>query len=360
MAGSDGPAQAPTRKSMPSTRPKGIRNWMSRRIGRLTTWWRKLSENAKRILAGYAIVFVFFITFFVLAALGSNRLPSLLGGTSVLLLLSLFAVLPPLVEFLRPVVSTVKVGILEVSFREFVKRTEVLIEQLREIDMAVQDNLMYMAKDNWRDILRELDRLNESNAEVVRVDLGSASKRTWKFPNLYFFALLLDLQSGVRHLLFLHKRDDGYDEFITMCRPSHLRQDLEKLSPLFGIAASDWRKAQADSVEGVLTRNTAFNAALTGALEEARREWSGVGKNSNASGPQPGYVDGWVEPQDLLRVLGTHTNFCRIRPKERLTRDDYRAILGCSDRYVPVIEDGSLVFLLDRDRVALDIAREAT
>jgi hypothetical protein len=330
---------------------------MSRAISRLTSWWSGRSENAKRILSGYAIVLVFFTVFFILAELGSNRLSKILGQTSVLVLLSLVAVLPPLIEFLRPVVSTVKVGILEVSFREIIKRTMAQIEQL-QIEMEVEENLMYMAKDNWRDILRELDRFNESNAQVVRVDLGTASKRTWKFPNLYFFALLLERRSGVRHLLFLQKRDDGRDEFITMCAPGDLRQDLEKLSPLFGVAASKWREAQVVSVEGQLQMNIQFEAALREAREEALKERSDLGKGSDARGPQPGYLDDWVEPQGLLRVLGLHVNLCRIQWKERLTRDDYRAILACCDRYVAVVQDGSLAYVLDRDQAALAVARE--
>jgi hypothetical protein len=35
----------------------------------------------------------------------------------------------------------------------------------------------------------------------------------------------------------------------------------------------------------------------------------------------------------LLRVLGLHVNLGRIQWKERLTRDDYWAILACCDRY---------------------------
>jgi hypothetical protein len=254
----------------------------------------------------------------------------------------------------------VKVGILEVSFREIVERTRALIEDLQQVDAMVKTELQFLATDRWGDILAELDRFNESNAEVVRLDLGTASKRAWKFPNLYFFALLLELRSGVRHLVFLHQRDDGRDGFITMCAPGRLRQDLERLSPLFGVAASKWKKAQTGSLPGQEVPNIRFNDALAMALQEAHTEVRDPAKSSDAHGPQPGYVDGWVEPQGLLRVLGLHVNLCRIQWKERLTRDDYRAILSCSDPYVAVIQDGSLLSVLDRDRVALAVAREAT
>jgi hypothetical protein len=355
VGGSEEPARAPEAETKSSTHSnKRVRAWMSRAIGRLTNWWSGRSKNAQRILAGYVVVLVFFAVFFILAALGSNRLSRILGDTSMLLLLSLIAVFPSVVEFLRPIVSNVKVGILEVSFREIVDQTEALIAELQPIDLE-KENLQFMATDRWENIMRELDRFNELNAEVIRVDLGTASKRTWKFPNLYFFTLLLELRSGVRNLLFVHQRDDGRHEFITMCDPRSLREDLERLSPQFGVAAAKWKRTQDRSV-----LEQPKNISFEEALQEADNELSGSVRSSDARGRQPSYLDGWVEPQGLLRVLGPHVNLCRIPWKQRLTRDDYLAILSCSDPYVAVIKDGSLESVLDRDRVALAVARQVT
>jgi hypothetical protein len=329
--------------------------------------WRGSSGNAQRILTGYVIVLVFFIVFSVLAVLGSNHLSRILGETSVLLLLSLIAILPPLVEFLRPVVTTVKAGIFEISFREIADETKAVIEYLEPSAYDVKEQLPFMARDGWIEILRELDRFNESNAELVILDLGTPSKRIWKFPNLYFLALLLELRSGVRQLLFLQQRDGGYNEFVTMCTPEHLRQDLEKLFPIFGAAAAKWKEAQAQhqtqvqasgtSVQIPVPQNIAFDDAFNNASQEASMQLSDPANTSGDRGTQLAGLDGWVEPRGLYRVLDFHVNLCRIQWKERLTREDYEAILCCNDSYVAVVRDSSYISVLDRDRVALALAR---
>lgn len=345
---------------------------MRRRIDGLMEGWRGLSGNARRIFTGYAIVLVFFIVFSALAVLGSNHLSSILSETPVLLLLSLIVILPPLVEFLRPVVTTVKVGIFEVSFREIAAETKAVIESLGTGSYSVEGQLQFMAKDGWTAILRELDRFNESNAEVIRLDLGTSSQRTWKFPNLYFLTLLLELRSGVRQLLFLQQRDGGRDEFVTMCTPGCLRQDLEKISPIFGAAAAKWKEGQNEIQTQVvssgtpqpilvpLPKNFAFDDALGNAREDADRQLSDPANSSSARGAQFGDLDGWVEPHGLCRVLGLDANLCRIQWKKRLTREDYRAILSCCEPYVAVIRDHSFISVLDRERVALALARKVT
>jgi hypothetical protein len=269
------------------------------------------------------------------------------------LLLSLVFVAPLLVEFLRPVVSSVKLGAVELSFREVAERTAAMIEEFSDVARFADAPIESMATSYYGDILAQLDHFNEVHAAVVRVHLGSEAKRTWKVPNLYFLALLLERRSGVRQLVFIHERPDGLEGFITMCAPGDLRRDLERLAPPLAAAAAKWTHAQAQSIPQQPQPNVAFSNAL----REAITEMSDPAKGIDANATYQVFLDGFVQPQGLLAVLGLDVNLCRLRWKERLARDDYRAILACTHPYVAVTQDGRLVSVLDQHRLALAVAR---
>jgi len=74
-------------------------------------------------VAGYAIVLLFFLVFLILATIGFSPWSRAVGDRPLVLLLSLAFVAPLLVEFLRPIVSSVKLGALELNFREVIERS---------------------------------------------------------------------------------------------------------------------------------------------------------------------------------------------------------------------------------------------
>jgi len=229
-------------------------------------------------------------------------------------------------------------------------------DPLREIAEKAGEIIESIAVSYYGRILKQLGDLNERKINVAKVDLGSAIKQTWKFPNLYFLALLLELRSGVRQLLFVHRQDDGLEGFITMCAPSDLRRDLERLVPPFAVAAAKWQEAQVSSLPGQPAPNVAFSDALNEILDEAKESAEGFDPRD----VYQAFLEGWVEPQGLLQVLSLDINLCRIEWKERLTRDDYRAILSCSYPFVAVTQGNRLISVLDQHRVALIVARKVT
>src|SRR5260370_7198383 len=83
-------------------------------------WMRaeRLSEPIRRIVSGYLIVALFLAVLFVLATFRSKRSSSLFDDVTLVLFLSLVVVLPLAIEFLRPIVSTFKVRVFELTFRK--------------------------------------------------------------------------------------------------------------------------------------------------------------------------------------------------------------------------------------------------
>jgi hypothetical protein len=312
---------------------------------RLRAWWARRSEPAQRVVGGYAIVVLFFLVFFILARVGFTPWSRAFAERPLVLLLSVAFVAPLLVEFLRPIVSSVKLGALELSFREVQKLSAAAIADLKEIAENAGEYIQGIAVSYYDKVLKQLDDIKERTINVAKEDLGSAIKPAWKFPNLYFLALLLELRSGVRQIVFVHRQEDGLEGFITMCAPRDLRRALERLIPPFAVAAAKWKEAQASSPPQELAPNVVFSDALTEAFN----------KTSESAG---GFNEGWVDPQGLLRVLGLDINLCRIEWKERLTRDDYRGILTCSYPFVAVTQGNRLISVLDQHRVALAVARK--
>jgi hypothetical protein len=319
-------------------------------------WMRaeRLSEPIRRIVSGYLIVALFLAVLFVLATFRSKRSSSLFDDVTLVLFLSLVVVLPLAIEFLRPIVSTVKVGVLEVSFRKVAERSEAVSENLEQAGRDWGTMIESMAISYYSNILTKLGEINERKAEVAKVNLGSGTSLTWKYPNLYFLALLLELQSGVRDVLFVYLGDDGIERYLTMCAPGALRKRLGEVSAPLEMAATKWKAAQAD-----LAPKQSPGNAFSAAINEARMASSKPTDATTASVPSE-LLDEWVKPNDLLNLMGLDLNLCRIEWKDRLSRYDYKALLSCSHSHIAVTQDGHLVSILDQHKVALAVARNST
>src|SRR5258708_24982 len=148
----------------------------------LSSW----SGSVGRITFGYVIVVLFFLGLWVLASLRTRRGTSLVDDAAVVLVLSIILVSPLLIEFLRPIVSTVKFGALELSFREVEARSTAVTENLDELGRISGSQIVTMAESYYKETVAKVSEINKSKAEVAKVHLGSSAKRTWKYPNLYF------------------------------------------------------------------------------------------------------------------------------------------------------------------------------
>jgi len=310
-----------------------------------------LSEPGRRIASGYLVVVLFFLGLFALVSLRTRRASSLFDDATVVLVLSIVVVLPLAIEFLRPIVTTVKFGALELTFREVEARGRAITQNLDQLGKDSGSQIVSMAESYYKETLAKVSEINKSRAEIAMVHLGSSTSRTWKYPNLYFLALLLELRSGARELLFVHLGNDGVERYLTMCAPGALREQLGKLVPQLESAAEKWNDAQAL----IEAPQISFSRALQEAL-------AAKPKPTDAAAALPGskLLDEWVNPDDLINLMGLNLNLCRIELRHRLSREDLRAILSCSHPHIAVAQDGQLRFVLDQRKVALTVARNAT
>jgi hypothetical protein len=336
-------------KAAPQPIEKGFRSLRNLLVG-LESRIGTLSEPVRRIALGYVVVLLFFLGLFVLLSLRTRRASSLFDDPTVVLVLSIVVILPLVIEFLRPIVSTVKFGAVELTFREVAARSAAVTENLEKLGEISGSQIVTLAESYYPQTLAIVSEMNKSQAEVAKVNLGSSTTRTWKYPNLYFLALLLELRSGARELLFVHLGDDGVERYLTMCAPGALRQRLGELFPQLESAAEKWKAGQA-----LATTQVSFSKALQEV--PATKPKRGTATSALAGSV---LIGKWVNPNDLMNLMGLNLNRCSVEWKERLSREDLRTILSCSHSHIAVTQDGHLALVLDQNRVALTVARNAT
>jgi hypothetical protein len=258
--------------------------------------------------------------------------------------------LPLVIEFLRPIVATVKFGAVELTFREVAARSAAVTENLEQLGQISGSQIVALAESYYPQTLAMVSEMNKSGAEVAKLNLGSSTTRTWKYPNLYFLALLLELRSGARELLFVHLGADDVERYLTMCAPGALRQRLGELDPQLESAAEKWKAGQA-----LADTQISFSRALQEAPAPKPK-----GGNSTGTSAGSELIGQWVNPNDLKNLMGLNLNLCTVEWKERFSREDLKRILSCSHSHIAVTKDEHLALVLDQYKVALTVARNAT
>jgi hypothetical protein len=177
------------------------------------------------------------------------------------------------------------------------------------------------------------------------IDLKDGNK--WRRPNLYFLGRLLELEPIVSQLAFTESRGgtDGY--FVASCQPGDLRGKIEQTVPGYADASrgldlpSDLDLADAGQSQKLAGAFTAFLKNLP--------------KSSMADDdPVRGYAT-----SEWIRSLPTGViNTATIEAgRETLSADDVATVLDSPFRFVPATTDGLLTGLVDREAVALAVAR---
>jgi hypothetical protein len=112
------------------------------------------------------------------------------AGRQPLVMVAALAVVPALLDHLRPTLTSVKIdGLLELSFQhagefqadsEQVGTDSLVAQRAAELQDTSTDDMT---------VLAVAEELAQRRVEVLQLDLGTG--RTWWFPNLYVLALLL-------------------------------------------------------------------------------------------------------------------------------------------------------------------------
>jgi hypothetical protein len=241
----------------------------------------------------------------------------------------------PLLPWLLPHISNFRAGPVEFALRDLnpkhvgpdVKEIGDLAEKLTEVSIPETPSLS-------GEILERVKQIEAEQTELVAVDLAGAP---WRLSTIYFFAFLLESRTKVRRLVF-EERAPGRRTFLGMCSPRALRRSIERERPLY----KDVRK----------------NTALVD-LEGSGHEFFSklVGKicdDEDAETHAP-----VLDSARLVQLLQQAFEPERLDRSELDGVPGLRRVLDSQRRYVAVVENGSSYQVLDRLRVAEDVARRA-
>jgi hypothetical protein len=190
--------------------------------------------------------------------------------------------------------------------------------------------------------LRELRRKGGSPVGVVDLQDG----RKWRLPNLYALARLLEMDPVVSELVFTEMRSgsDGY--LVGTCRPDELRRQIEHAVPNYSAAASA-HPAGLDLAD--LAQAQQFGTAFPNFLQ-ALMPWSWLDDDP---------INGYVTIMRMTQLPGLLSGAAVEAPSPTLSEQDLRTVLEAPHRFVPTTAGGRLADLIDRDAVALTVARTA-
>lgn len=306
----------------------------------------KLRDPAVRIGVGCAIALLFLLVFLCVLLVLPEVVPEdTLAYVPWILLLALIAVLPFLVEYLRPMVTAVKLGsMLEFTFRDVKARDaglhdlEETLDQLDYVRMSAQEYAGTMTSFSSQ-IIDKVKEVIEQRAEVLWVDLGSGNR--WVVSNLYFLALLTASRTNVQQLVFTDAREQEEKHFLGMCAPADLIGRVGVRLP--GLVQA---QSKADYRYGAL--DYGLGAEFFQGLNEVL-----------AADAQADEYKRWVTQGWLDATLGTALHVGQITWREGLDLAEYRLIMMYPHRYLAAVRAGQYLFAIDRCQVSIQIARSA-
>jgi hypothetical protein len=193
--------------------------------------------------------------------------------------------------------------------------------------------------------LRELRRAGAGPVGVI--DLQEGNK--WLWPNLYFLSRMLEIDTLVSQLVFTEARggSDGY--VVGSCRPDELRRQIEQRVPSYASAS------QGVGIPSQLDLDKPASAQEFGDAFKAFRE-----ELSKPVGATPDFASAYVTSDQIrTKFLGLLSPTAIEGVSGPLGEKDVRAVLESPHRFVPATLAGRLAGLVDREAVALEVARAA-
>jgi hypothetical protein len=307
---------------------------------------RRLRFGRTHVFAGYVIVAL--ATLIVLRTLVDALGFISIGWIVILVFLPLLPwLVPRFGEFLRtisPYVQSFKLGVVQLEFRA-VRSEPIVVPTSGTLASLPNDASALSMGTTISELVSSLRQLRRTGGSPVGIiDLQDGHK--WRLPNLYALARLLETDPVVSELVFTEVRGgiDGY--LVGTCRPDELRRRIEQAVPKYSAAATALRlPADLDLANAVQAQQfaDAFQKFI-----QALAPWSG-------SDDDP--INGYVTTRTITQIPGLFSYAAIEAPKQALSEQDMRTVLEASHRFVPTTTGGRLADLIDRDAVALTVAR---
>ncbi|MGE0880973.1 MAG: hypothetical protein AB7L13_08225 [Acidimicrobiia bacterium] len=265
-------------------------------------------------------------------------------GAGWLIVLAVLPVAPLLLDrvgdlakTLSPHVSSLKIGALQFDLRD--ARRDPITLTAAGVLASVPNDMHPFQSTGLDTLTRDLAQLHRrGQVPAVVIDLRDGMK--WRRSNLYLFARLLDAERETQ-LVFTEVRGDRDGYIVGTGRPADVVRQLERTLPEYAAAAGSLAQPL-PPLPG------------THALTEAGQQ---VARLSPLLQPNDNVYLGTAEVAELLGPL--LSDLAIELTTETLSERDLRAIVGSRFRFVPATSDGRIFDLIDRDSVALVVARAA-
>jgi hypothetical protein len=276
-------------------------------------------------------------------------------GIGWLIALALIPMLPwalprlgSFIETISRYVSRVGIGSVQIDLRNVTDTAIVVPTSGGNILPSLPDDFAALSSSTAiNEVITALRTLRiRGGAPCAIIDLQTGDK--WKLPNLYYLSVVLEVDPVVGMLFFTEIRRgiDGY--FVRMIRPGEFCRRIEQAVTAYGVA----RRAVQLPASGDLS-DMAFAQQLADAFIAFQTNLSA--QTSNINDPALSYVSA----ERLNELLVSPPGPVLESPGETLSGEPLRTVLTADVRYVPTTIGGRLGGLIDRDAVALVVARSA-
>jgi hypothetical protein len=300
------------------------------------------------LLVAYAVVAVagLIVLRALVDALGFISLGWILVLAALPVLPWLLPLLGDFLKAIRPFVQSVSLGALKVDLRS-VRREPIAVAGASFTDVPNDFNALSQGT-RIKDLVLALQKVRLAGGWPIGV-IDLRDGRWWKLPNLYFLSRILEIEPIVSQLVFTeaHNGTDGY--FVATCRPGELRRHIEQTNRQYADAS---RNLQFPS------KLDLFDAQQAQQLGNAFQNFLGPPPASPPPDDDP--VQGYVTPERIRTpALGLISTTSIEATTATLTDDQVRTALNAPYPFVPATTAGHLTGLIDRESVALTVARAA-
>lgn len=248
---------------------------------------------------------------------------------------------------ISPYVQSLKLGALQLDLRS-VRREPIAVPSGGVFAGVSNDVVAFSQGTRIKHMVASLREFRREGAGPVGI-IDLRDGRKWRLPNLYFLMRLLQVEPLVSELVFTEIRggSDGY--LVGSCGRDEFCRQIEQTVPSYADASRSLRLP----TDGDLG-NDGRAQELGDAFRDLRRALA------QPSGADEDPVHGWVTSERIRTILADLLSTTMVEGvTTTLSDQDMRTILGSPYRFVPATAAGRVTGLIDREAVALAVARAA-
>jgi hypothetical protein len=253
-----------------------------------------------------------------------------------LVVLALIPVFPWVLTWAQSMLSSLKLGPVEMTFLQVRISVEKVAQDLLNVSrdptgQAFSIRQIANTMTSYGSVVIEKTReLAAIRASFLPLDLGAGE--SWVLPNLYFLAAMLESTTRVDLIIFTYSKESGKEKhrFLGSCSPENLRVRLGIALPVLEEARL-WAQGPNRSLQ------THF--------------WSRVAELVDDTEPR------WITAKLLANLLGQDLKENALDSQEVSTKGARQMVLFSDQRFVPVISGNEFQAVIDQHGSAINIAR---